>query len=203
MTRADAFAAGTLKLVTGDALIIVDVQRDFLPGGSLAVPSGQEVIGPLNRIIKLFEAQRLPVFATRDWHPANHASFRSEGGSWPPHCIAGSAGAQFSPDLDLPRGATVVSKATEREVEAYSGFEKTGLEVLLKEAGVKRVVIGGLATDYCVLRTVTDAVRFGFKVFLLADAVRAVNIAPRDGEKALDEMKNAGAEIIVSGDLTE
>jgi len=176
-----------------DALLIVDVQIDFLPGGSLAVPNGQEIIPVLNRYIALFQAQQCTIVATRDWHPSNHCSFRSRGGIWPPHCIADTTGAAFAPDLALPPEAVVISKATTADAEAYSGFEGTALADRLHGLGVHRLFVGGLATDVCVLNTVKDAISAGFDVVLLLDAVRAVNVQPNDGAKAIAQMKDLGA----------
>lgn len=175
-----------------DALIVVDVQRDFLPGGSLAVPGGDEVVPVLNRYIRRFEGAA-PIVATRDWHPADHCSFAARGGPWPPHCVQGTPGAEFAPDLALPEDALIVSKAMGSERDAYSGFDGTGLESLLKRQGTERVFVGGLATDYCVLETVKDARKAGFEVLLLADAIRAVGVEPGDEEAALAEMRDAGA----------
>jgi nicotinamidase/pyrazinamidase len=172
----------TLK--PGDALIIVDLQNDFLPGGALAVPGGDQVLHPLNRLIGKFTGKNLPVFATRDWHPEQHVSFQAQGGTWPPHCVRNTSGAEFSPDLKLPPGATVISKATSADQDAYSGFEGTDLHDRLQKLGVERVFVGGLATDYCVLNTVKDALKSGYRVFFLADASRAVNMNPQDGDKA-------------------
>ena len=177
----------------GDALIVVDVQKDFLPGGSLAVPHGDEVVSVLNRYLEIFSSRGLPVYATRDWHPPQHCSFKDQGGPWPPHCVAGSDGAAFADGLRLPAEAVIVSKATAPEKDAYSGFQDTGLARRLHEAGVRRVFVGGLATDYCVLHTVHDALGEGFEVVLLEDAIRAVDIQPGDGERAVKEMLDAGA----------
>lgn len=185
----------------GDALLIVDVQNDFLPGGALAVPEGDRVIAPLNRAIELFQARGLPIFATRDWHPQNHCSFRDQGGPWPPHCIAGTAGAEFAADLKLPAFTAIVSKATTPEKDAYSGFEGTPLATQLAMYGVRRLFVGGLATDYCVLNTVKDAVSQGFEVVLLVDAVRAVDVHPGDGERALAGMRALGVVEVDSRDL--
>lgn len=178
---------------SGDALLIVDVQNDFLPGGSLAVPGGDAVIAPLNGWIARFRAARLPVLATRDWHPADHCSFGAQGGAWPPHCVADTAGARFAAALDLAADAIVISKATTREVEAYSGFAGTDLHARLQAFGVRRLLVGGLATDYCVLNTVQDALRIGYAVTLLVDCIRAVNAKPEDGARALAAMCSAGA----------
>jgi nicotinamidase/pyrazinamidase len=177
----------------GDALLLVDVQCDFLPGGSLAVRDGDRVLAPINDCIALFGRQRLPVYASRDWHPAVHCSFRDQGGPWPPHCIAGSAGAQFSPDLRLPGDATIVSKATAADRDAYSAFDGTDLAPALRAAGVARLFVAGLATDWCVLRTVVDALGAGFGVVVLRDAVAAVDVQPGDGERALEQMRSLGA----------
>ncbi|GAB6068487.1 nicotinamidase [Methylothermus subterraneus] len=190
-----------IELHATDALILVDVQNDFLPGGALAVPGGDQVVPVLNAYIERFAAKALPVFATRDWHPPNHCSFRPQGGPWPPHCIAGTWGAEFAPELKLPEGVQIVSKATEPEREAYSGFDGTDLKDLLKQQGIKRLFVGGLATDYCVLNTVKDALKSGFAVFLLIDAIRAVNAHPGDEQRALDEMRRQGAHFITLSDL--
>lgn len=181
------------RLAVGDALIVVDVQNDFLPGGSLAMPGGDEVIPALNRYIALFNSRGLPVFATRDWHPPDHCSFLQQGGMWPPHCVAGTAGAAFPATLKLPDGAQTVSKADTRIKDAYSGFEGTSFHMLLQSAGIRRVFVGGLATDYCVLNTVKDALRYGYVTFVAEDAVRAVDVQPGDGARALEEMRRLGA----------
>ena len=177
----------------GDALVVVDVQNDFLPGGSLAVPRGDQVIAPLNRWIARFAAAGLPVYATRDWHPVDHCSFAAQGGPWPPHCVAGTPGAEFADALGLPSDATVIGKATRQDADAYSGFAGTDLHERLRHAGVKRLFVGGLATDYCVLNTVRDALDLGYGVVLLTAAVRAVDVRPGDGDRALAEMIAAGA----------
>ncbi|MEW5944341.1 MAG: nicotinamidase [Pseudomonadota bacterium] len=182
-----------VNLNPGDALIVVDMQNDFLPGGNLAVPHGDEIVPVLNRYLAAFHARSLPVFATRDWHPANHCSFRQQGGPWPPHCVAGTEGAAFSSKLNLPGNVRVISKATTPEKDAYSGFERTELHDLLQSLGVRRVFVGGLATDYCVLNTVKDARRHNYETYLLEDAVRAVNVNPFDGRLALEEMVRLGA----------
>ncbi len=183
----------TLRPNATDALLIVDVQNDFLPGGTLAVPGGDAVIPVLNNYIALFTRLSLPIFATRDWHPANHGSFRPQGGTWPPHCIAGSSGAAFPAALRLPDTAVILSKATAPQEDAYSGFQRTALASLLRARGVERLFVGGLATDYCVLNTVLDGLKQGFRVVLLLDAIRAVELRAGDGSKAIDEMTGAGA----------
>lgn len=191
----------SIELQKGDALISVDVQNDFLAGGSLAVPRGNEVIPVMNRYIRAFEEKGLPVFATRDWHPANHCSFKAQGGPWPPHCVQGTKGAEFAPDLNLPEDAVVISSATRPDREAYSGFEGTDMHERLQKIGVKRLFIGGIATDYCVLNTVKDALSLGYEVYLLEDAIQAVNVHPDDGEKAKEEMFGLGAKTMNVEDL--
>jgi nicotinamidase/pyrazinamidase len=185
----------------GDALLIVDVQNDFLPGGSLAVARGDEVVPVLNRAIVVFEARDLPVYASRDWHPPQHCSFQAQGGPWPPHCVAGTHGAAFAATLRLPHFTTVVAKATTTDQDAYSAFQDTDLHARLHAAGIRRLFIGGLATDYCVLNTVRDARRLGYAVNLLRDAIRAVDVEPGDGLRAEEEMARLGAQAIVVGGL--
>ena len=177
----------------GDALVIVDVQKDFLPGGALAVPDGDAIVPVLNRYLRLFVEKHLPIFATRDWHPPDHCSFREQGGPWPPHCIAESDGAQVADGLKLPPSARVISKATRPEADAYSGFEGTDLEGALRRCAAGRLWIGGLATDYCVGGTVKDAISRGFEVLLLRDAIRPVDVEPGDGGRAVEEMIRRGA----------
>lgn len=177
----------------GDALVLVDVQKDFLPGGSLAVAHGDEVVPPLNGYIEAFHARGLPIYATRDWHPSNHCSFAQQGGPWPPHCVAGSKGAEFAPELNLPPETHVVSKAMTPEKDAYSGFEDTELDARLKSQHVKRLFIGGLATDVCVRNTVRDALARDYQVYLLLDGSRAIDAHPGDGRDAEEEMALAGA----------
>jgi len=180
-------------LQSHDALLIVDMQRDFLPGGRLAVRGGDEVIPVLNRYIDLALGSGVPIYASRDWHPANHCSFRAQGGPWPEHCVAGAPGSAFAPDLRLPPDTYVIDKATRADEDAYSAFGGTRLAERLRDAGVKRLLVGGLATDYCVLNTTRDALAAGFEVLLLTDAIRAVNVQPDDGARAQEEMERAGA----------
>jgi nicotinamidase/pyrazinamidase len=182
-----------LTLKKGDALLIVDVQNDFLPGGSLAVNGSDNIIAPFNRYIEAAQGNGLPIFATRDWHPPNHCSFKEQGGPWPPHCVVDSKGSELSSELNLPPSAVIISKGTEVEKDAYSGFEETDLDERLRSARIRRVLIGGLATDYCVLNTVRDAIKHGYEVLFLQDAIAAVNVQPEDGEKAIKEMTSLGA----------
>lgn len=181
-----------------DALVIVDVQNDFCPGGALAVADGDRVVPALNRYIERFEKSALPIVATRDWHPEKTRHFKAHGGLWPPHCLQGSRGAEFRSDLRLPVGAMVVSKGTAPEEDSYSGFDGRdergrALADLLRLGGVGRIFVGGLATDYCVKHTVLDGLKQGFKVVLLEDASRGVNLKPGDAESAVAEMLGAGA----------
>lgn len=194
--RSDPWRPGLgrqLGLRQGDALIVVDVQRDFLPGGSLAIPGADDLIALLNAYIAAFDAQHLPIFLTRDWHPENHCSFQSAGGRWPAHCVQGTLGAQWPEGLDVAPGARIISKGTDRHAEAYSGFSGTTLLTLLQELKVRRLFVGGLATDYCVRATVLDAHAHGFDVVVLADAIRGVNAEPGDERRAVDEMVARGA----------
>ena len=182
-----------------DALIIIDVQNDFCPGGALPVAEGDQVVPALNRYIEKFRLAGLPIFATRDWHPDKTRHFKAYGGIWPPHCIQGSKGAEFRADLALPKDAVIISAGMAPDEEGYSGFEGrddqvAGLADLLRAYGVERIFVGGLATDYCVKHTVLDGLIQGFKVVLLEDAVRGVNLGPDDSQRAIEEMIRAGAE---------
>jgi nicotinamidase/pyrazinamidase len=188
------------------ALIVVDVQNDFCPGGALAVQSGDEVVPVLNRYIDQFRAAGLPIVATRDWHPRKTAHFKNYGGVWPEHCVQGSGGAAFHPDLNVSPDALVVSKGTRADEDSYSGFDGKDdagqpLAEFLHGSGVKRIFVGGLATDYCVKHTVLDGLKAGFSVVLLGDAIRGVDLSPQDSEKALAEMRAAGATTLPSIEL--
>lgn len=185
-----------IRLNKTDALIVTDIQNDFLSGGSLPVPSGEEVIHVLNDYIEVFKKAQGNIFATRDWHPTNHVSFRENGGIWPAHCIRETKGAQFHPKLRIPKNVIVISKATEPDKEAYSGFDNTNLLKELKKMKVIRVFIGGLATDYCVKNTVLDALKFGFETFLLIDASRGIDSTVGDVQRAIDLMQNNGTKKI-------
>ncbi len=174
-----------VRLGSGDALVIIDMQNDFLPGGSLAVPMADTIIPVINRYLKLFHEYGLPVFATRDWHPPDHCSFQQQGGPWPPHCIAPTIGAAFHPEIEFPINTQVISKATTAEKEAYSGFTDTQLHALLQELSIRRLFIGGIATEYCVLNTVKDARQHHYTTFVLEDAICAINLKPDDGLHAV------------------
>ena len=178
------------------ALVIVDVQNDFCPGGSLAVAHGDEVVAPLNQLTSEFLSRGEPVFKTRDWHPAKTKHFAIYGGTWPVHCVQDTHGAEFHPDLSDDPRVTIISKGIDERFDGYSGFDGTNLAQLLREEDVNEVWVGGLATDYCVKHTVIDALHEGFEVKALADAMRAVNVNADDGAKAIKEMRTAGAEIV-------
>lgn len=180
------------------ALIVVDVQNDFCPGGALAVAHGDEVVAPLNKLMKEFLDRGEPVYKTRDWHPNTTKHFTDYGGTWPVHCVQNTRGAEFHPDLLEDSRITVISKGFDESADGYSGFDGTELAQSLREQRVDEVWIGGLATDYCVKETVLDARKEGFEVKALADVMRPVNLNPADGGKALEEMSAAGAEIVGS-----
>ena len=156
---------------------------------------------PVNGLISAFEKEGSPVFFTRDWHPADHISFRSRGGLWPPHCIKNSLGARFHPSLHVPDDATVISKGTSKDAEAYSGFQDTSLAEQLRAKGVRELYVAGLATDYCVKNTVVDGVSNGFNVEVITDCVAGVNVKPRDSVNALRTMVAAGAEKTTSEEI--
>ncbi len=183
------------------ALIVVDLQKDFCPGGALAVAQGDQTVPPCNALAAFCASQGALTVFSRDWHPQDHCSFAAQGGPWPPHCVAGSEGAQFHRDLALPPGALVIGKAASSGADAYSAFEGTGLAEKLRSQGVTELWVCGLATDYCVKATVLDGLKEGFAVTVAADACRAVNVNPGDGERALEEMAAAGAKISSSQEL--
>jgi nicotinamidase/pyrazinamidase len=191
---------------THDALVIVDVQNDFCPGGALGVLDGDAVVPVLNRYAERFARQGAPVLVTRDWHPSRTKHFRAWGGVWPPHCVQETPGAAFHPALRLPPEAQVVSKGMDPETDAYSCFQASGADgtpfaEILERRGIRRLFVGGLATDYCVKATALDALHAGFRVVVLEDAIRAVDLAPGDGERALAEVRAAGAATASLGDL--
>ena len=198
-------------MMPGDrsALLIVDVQNDFCPGGALAVENGDRVVAPLSNLARQFEPRGLPVFASRDWHPSDSRHFRAGGGTWPVHCVAGSAGAAFHPGLELPPGAKVLSKGTGREQDGYSVFDegltdaRTTLAEELRRSGISKIYVGGLATDYCVRGAVLGGLREGFEVAVLTDAIAAVDVNPGDGNRALEEMRQAGATFTTTAAVAE
>lgn len=178
------------------ALVVVDVQHDFLPGGALGVPDGDAVLEPIER--ELESGTYDLVLATRDWHPRDHGSFETADlpGPWPVHCVQGTRGAELSERLDGARIDAVVDKGQDPQTEGYSGFDGTDLAARLRAAGVDEVTVVGLATDYCVRHTALDALREGFAVRLLAGATRPVEVRPGDGERALEEVRAAGGEVV-------
>jgi nicotinamidase/pyrazinamidase len=190
-----------MKIDKHTTLIVVDVQNDFCPGGALAVKGGDQVVPILNQYIKMFTDAKAPIIFTRDWHPSDHSSFKSQGGSWPPHCIQNTEGAKFHSDLLVPPDGEIVSKADKQD-EAYSFFKGTDLAQKLHQRGIRKLLVGGLATDYCVRETVLDGLKHGFEVYHLDDASRGVNVNPGDSERALSEMVDRGAKRIRLNDLT-
>lgn len=176
-----------------EALLIVDYQNDFTAGGALAVSGGDEIADRINALAAddRFEL----VVATRDWHPPDHGSFTEQGGTWPVHCVAGTPGAELHPALDAAQVDAIVDTGRDRDSEGYSGFEDTNLEALLRERGIDRVTVVGLATDYCVKYTALEALRAGFHVTVDSTAIRGVDVQPGDSERALDELRAAGASI--------
>lgn len=192
----------TPQVEPDSALLLVDVQNDFCPGGALAVPEGDQVVPVLNAWTRAFLAAGRPVFASRDWHPANSVHFVTGGGPWPPHCVQGTPGADFHPGLAVPPEVVVLSKGMDpAESGGYSAFEAIDaggrtLAERLRQAGVRRLYVGGLATDYCVRASVLDALRAGLAVTVIGDGVRGVDVTPGDSARALEEMKAAGATVI-------
>jgi nicotinamidase/pyrazinamidase len=179
------------------ALLIIDFQNDFTSGGALEVPDGDEIAEPVKRLAKEFDY----VFATRDWHPTDHSSFETEGGPWPVHCVQGTHGAELHPAMRDIEVEEIVDVGAEREDQGYSGFEKSKLADLLRERDVDEVAVVGLATDYCVRASAIDAAREGFDTSVVTDAIRAVDVNPGDGERALEDMREAGAKLVTSDSL--
>ena len=190
-----------MKIQPTDALIVVDVQNDFCPGGALAVDEGDRVAPVINRLMPLFQHAAF----MRDWHPEDHCSFADPpdftDGSWPAHCVANSPGAEFHGDLEVPADAIIVDKGTDPDKEAYSGFSGTALAEELRKRGVRRIFVSGLATEYCVEQTALDGLRNGFKVVLVENACRGINFPPGSAARAVEEMKAAGVEVHWSKDL--
>jgi len=182
---------------------VTDIQIDFLPGGALPVPEGDEIIPVINNYIRRFKTAQAQVIASRDWHPANHTSFKLQGGLWPPHCMQDTPGAKFSPNLKLPQNSPIISKATQPNHEAYSAFDHTNLADELHTRGIKQLFVSGLATDYCVLNTVIDACRLGFKTTVLMDATLGINMTPGDVERAVEMMNKNGAKLATETDFPD
>lgn len=180
-----------------DALVVVDVQHDFLPGGALAVADGERIFAPIRELVRRFPR----VYATRDWHPADHSSYAAQGGPWPVHCVAGTHGAAFDARLPLEHVDVVIDKGTDVATDGYSGFAASSLESELRASAVSRVFVCGLATDYCVKATALDAHAAGFETVVIADASAAVNIDPGDEARALDALRTAGIAVVHSADV--
>jgi nicotinamidase/pyrazinamidase len=183
------------------ALLVVDIQKDFCAGGALAAPGGVEIIPAVNRHVATAITRGMPVYATRDWHPVRTTHFKDYGGNWPPHCVQGTAGAQFHPALKLPPEAIIVNKGDDPERHGYSAFEghtsegKTLLDDL-RDRHITRVYVAGIATDYCVRQSALDALRAGLEVRVLPDAIAGIDVRPGDAQRALDEISAAGAELV-------
>jgi nicotinamidase/pyrazinamidase len=183
------------------ALIVVDMQRDFCPGGALALEGGDTIVETINKLIAGFEKSGLPIAFTRDWHPRNHRSFKDQGGPWPPHCMQGTPGAEFHLSLRVPAGAIMILKGTHEDLDAYSGFQGTDLAERLRKAGVGELFVAGLATDYCVKNTILDALGQGFKANVITDCVSGVNIRKTDSADSLGSMVAMGATEVTSTDV--
>jgi nicotinamidase/pyrazinamidase len=177
----------------GRALLVIDFQNDFTPGGALAVQHGDEIAARINELAGSGDFDL--VLATRDWHPPDHGSFKEQGGPWPVHCVRGTDGAELHAALDRSRIDVIVDKGQDPATEGYSGFEGTELAKTLRDRGIDEVTVVGLATDYCVKNTALDALRDGLKVTVDSSAVRGVNVEPGDDERALDELRAAGATV--------
>jgi nicotinamidase/pyrazinamidase len=188
----------TIAVRPDDALVLVDVQHDFLPGGALAVAGGERIFAPIDGLAPRFAR----VYATRDWHPEDHSSFAQHGGPWPVHCVAETHGAAFDARLDSTGIDRVIDKGTDRETDGYSGFASTGLAQDLRAHHISRVFVCGLATDYCVKHTALDAHAAGFETIVIEDASAAVNVTPGDEERALDELRAAGLAVVTSGEIS-
>jgi nicotinamidase/pyrazinamidase len=178
-----------------DALIIVDVQNDFCPGGALAVPDGDQVIPVLNHWLALARSVQALIVATRDWHPPGHISFRERGGPWPPHCIQHTKGAGFPSGLQLPDDAIIISLGDDPDHDSYSAFDDTDLHSRLKSAGIRRLWLGGLALDYCVMSTALDAVRLGYEVHVIEAATRPIDTSREEKQAAIDLLHDAGVSL--------
>ena len=188
-----------MELDKETALIVGDVQNDFCPGGALQVKDGDLIIPACNKYIEMFEKKGLTIYYIMDWHPPNHCSFKINGGIWPVHCVQESTGASFHPDLKIAANACIIQKGTDPIKEAYSSFEQTELHANLQKDGIHTLYIAGLATDYCVKNTVIDACHHGYKVIVLLDAVKGVEVNIGDSARALKMMKDVGATFMTRG----
>jgi nicotinamidase/pyrazinamidase len=193
----------TLPTPRHRALVVVDVQRDFCPGGALAAPHGDRILPALNRHVALAHAQGWTIYATRDWHPAVTTHFRAYGGEWPPHCVQGTPGAAFEPRLSLPPDTIVVSKGEDAARPGYSGFDGRTPDGVplgddLQRRGIDSLAVAGIATEYCVKETVLDARRRGLHVVVLTDAIAPIEAHRGDADRALEAMTRAGATLATS-----
>lgn len=188
-----------IKVDGSCALLIVDMQNDFMPTGTVPVPDADKIVPVLNKYIDIFASNRLHIFATRDWHPPNHISFKQRGGVWPMHCVKDTLGAEFHSELKIPRSTRVISKGYEYDKEAYSGFEGTELDRHLGQNQIRRLLVGGVATDYCVKNTVLDALSRGIDVVVLEDAIKGL----KTSEEAIEEMKKKGAKIATFDEIKD
>ncbi|MCX7760716.1 MAG: nicotinamidase [Hydrogenothermaceae bacterium] len=190
-----------VNLTNKDALIVVDMQNDFMPYGVLPVKDADKIIPTINWYVDIFSKAGQPVFFTRDWHPENHISFKGFGGIWPPHCIADTEGSKFHPDLKIPEdNKFIISKGTSRDFDAYSGFQGTILDTLLRERGIKRIFICGVATDFCVKNTALGGINLGFQVFILEDSIKGV--FEDSSKNAVDTLLKEGAVLINKYEIT-
>lgn len=175
-----------------DALLISDIQNDFLPDGALPVLDGDKIIPVVNDYIIRFKSASSHIIASRDWHPSTHTSFKTQGGVWPVHCVQGSNGAKFSPKLKSPNQTLIISKATDPKQEAFSAFDSTNLTNELRQRGIKRLFVAGLATDYCIVNTVLDSRKLGFETIVLMDAILGIDVKSGDVDRAIEAMLKAG-----------
>ena len=190
-----------VSVTINSAIIAVDIQNDFCPGGALPVPDGDKVVSVMNLYIKKFSEMGLHIYFTRDWHPLNHVSFKTAGGIWPEHCVQYTHGAELRRGLIIPEKSVIIGKGTAPDKDAYSAFQGTTLKTQLRKDNIKRLFIGGLATDYCVRSTVLDALHAGFEVIFLSDASKGVDVNPGDSERAIDDMLKAGAVSVAYDDI--
>ena len=192
-----------MKISSNDALIVVDVQNDFCPGGTAAVEDGDAVARKMSDLALNFRSKDGRIFATQDWHPTSHKSFAENGGIWPSHCVRGTEGAKFHRDLKLPVGSSIIRKGEAPQSDAYSGFDGTTLDSHLQRLEIKRVFVGGLSTEYAVQHTVYDALQKGYGAFVITDAISAINANPDDDQRALDSMVASGAKTVTMSELVE
>ena len=200
-TDTATLSPGELRPDKQAALVLVHLQNDFFPGGSLPVEDGDHILPQINQYIGYFQHQQSAIMATRDWHPQNHCSFQEQGGPWPPHCVQGSRGAQFHATLHLPTGSLIISGATNPKKEVHSGFEGTSLADYLEDRNATTVYIVGLATEHWIKQTVLDGLKLGLRMIVLEDAICGVNLNPNDSEQALQEMSASGAVRATAKDL--